>query len=93
MKVIHRIVAFPIDAIKFRMEQIGMTKTDLAKIELMETLKYKLIKDKETYFKYYDILEELVMSEEKNSQDEVELLTLLIEKWDDENSTLTDSIN
>ena len=56
----------------------------------METLKYKIIKDKETYFKYCDILEELVTSEEKNRQDEVELLTLLIEKWDDENSTLKD---
>ena len=56
----------------------------------METLKYKIIKDKDTYFKYCDILEELVISEDKNTQDEVELLTLLIEKWDNEKNSLRD---
>lgn len=56
----------------------------------METLKYKIIKDKETYFTYCDILEELIISEDKNSQDEFELLTLLIEKWDKDKNTLND---
>ncbi len=56
----------------------------------METLKYKIIKDKETYFKYCNILEELIISEEENARDEFELLTLLIEKWDKEKNTLND---
>ena len=56
----------------------------------METLKYKIIKDKDIYFKYCDILEELVISEDKNTQDEVELLTLLIKKWDNEKNSLRD---
>ena len=56
----------------------------------METLKYKIIKDKDTYFKYCEILEDLIISENKNSQDEIELLSLLIEKWDNEKNTLRD---
>ena len=56
----------------------------------METLKYKIIKDKETYFKYCEILEDLIISENKNSQDEIELLSLLIEKWNNEKNTLRD---
>jgi HTH-type transcriptional regulator/antitoxin HigA len=56
----------------------------------METLKYKIIKDKDTYFKYCETLEELVISENKNVQDEIELLSLLIEKWDNEKNSLND---
>ena len=56
----------------------------------METLKYKIIKDKETYFKYCEILEELIISDKENAQDEVELLSLLTEKWDKEKNTLRD---
>jgi HTH-type transcriptional regulator/antitoxin HigA len=56
----------------------------------METLKYKIIKDKDTYFKYCETLEELVISENKNAQDEIELLSLLIEKWDNEKNSLND---
>ncbi len=57
----------------------------------METLKYTVIKDVEQYKKYCDILEELVPGANKASKDEVDLLTLLIEKWDNEHSTFNDS--
>lgn len=51
----------------------------------MADLKYKVIKSEEQYYEYCDLLEELVFSEEATKrQDEIELLTLLIESWDDE---------
>jgi len=46
-----------------------------------EVLKYTVIHNQEQYNEYCDILEELVVSE-SNQQDEIELLNLLIEKWD-----------
>lgn len=42
-----------------------------------ETLKYTVIKNKEQYNRYCNILEDLI--EENKHQDEIELLTLLIE--------------
>lgn len=49
----------------------------------MEELKYTLIKSEEQYEQYCDILEKLVFSENtKAKEDEIELLTLLIEDWD-----------
>ena len=57
----------------------------------METLKYTVIKDVEQYKKYCDILEGLILRGNKSSKDEIELLTLLVEKWDNEHSTFTDS--
>ncbi len=56
----------------------------------MKTLKYTIVKTKEQYNQYCEILEELVCSEKQDSQDEVELLTLLIEKWDSEHNSLMD---
>jgi HTH-type transcriptional regulator/antitoxin HigA len=56
----------------------------------METLKYTIVKTKEQYNRYCEILEELVCLENQDSQDEVELLTLLIEKWDMEHNSLMD---
>lgn len=56
----------------------------------METLKFKIIKDKEQYSKYCDVLENLIALEDDSVQDEIDLLTLLIEKWDSENNTLND---
>jgi len=51
----------------------------------MPDLKYTVIKDEEQYYKYCDVLEELVFSDEaKEREDEIELLTLLIRTWDDE---------
>jgi HTH-type transcriptional regulator / antitoxin HigA len=58
----------------------------------METLKYKIIKSRKQYDNYCTILEELLDSTVKNkkAEEEVELLTLLIEKWDAEHSTFSE---
>lgn len=55
----------------------------------MDTLKYKIIKNKTQYNQYCNQLEELVMSGAKGKavQEEIDLLTLLIEKWDEEHNT------
>jgi HTH-type transcriptional regulator/antitoxin HigA len=52
----------------------------------MEVLKYKVIKSESQYDKYCDLLEELLDSgsQSKAVNDEIELLTLLIGKWDEE---------
>ena len=52
------------------------------------TFKYPVIKSREQYDQYCDILENLVFSQNKDSetQQEIELLTLLIEHWDSEHS-------
>jgi len=52
-------------------------------------LKYTIIKDEKQYYEYCDILESFI-SQDKN-QDEIDLLTLLIEKWDYEHNTFKDS--
>ena len=56
----------------------------------MESLKYTIIKSREQYDKYCDTLEGLVCNDNKVVKDEIELLTLLIEKWDVENNSLMD---
>jgi len=56
----------------------------------METLKYTIIKSKEQYFNYCNSIEDLLVLDENSVQDEVELLTLLIEKWDNEHNSLKD---
>ncbi len=56
----------------------------------MEGLKYSIVKTKEQYNEYCEILEKLICLENQNLQDEVELLTLLIEKWDNEHNSLMD---
>lgn len=50
-----------------------------------KTIKYKIIKTEKQYNKYCKVLEEIVFKNRKKDEDEIELLTLLIEKWDDEN--------
>ena len=57
----------------------------------METLQYKIIKTKTQYNQYCNQLEELLIGNSKNKsvQDEIELLTLLIEKWDAEHNSFT----
>lgn len=57
----------------------------------MGTLKYTVIKDVEQYKKYCNILEELILDGNKTTEDEIELISLLIEKWDNEHSTFYDS--
>jgi HTH-type transcriptional regulator/antitoxin HigA len=56
----------------------------------MEMLKYKIIKTEEQYKEYCAILENLLSSDSSN-QDEVELLTFLIEKWDQDHNSFDDS--
>jgi HTH-type transcriptional regulator / antitoxin HigA len=57
----------------------------------METLKYKVISSKSQYRVYCNKLEQLLFSgiKDRNTKDEIALLTLLIEKWDAENITST----
>ena len=56
----------------------------------METLKYKVITTEKQYFKYCDILEELVFSKKRTRaiEDEISLLTLLIETYDRQKNPL-----
>ena len=58
----------------------------------MVALKYKVIKSKSQYKEYTKILEDLVSADfkSKETKDEIELLTLLIEKWDEENNSIDD---
>jgi HTH-type transcriptional regulator/antitoxin HigA len=55
----------------------------------MTELKYRVIKHKPQYNEYCKKLEELVFSDVKSGgmNDEIDLLTLLIEKWDAEHNT------
>lgn len=55
----------------------------------MSELKYKVITSKTQYRAYSKALEELVFSDAKNRsiKEEISLLTLLIEKWDEEHNS------
>jgi HTH-type transcriptional regulator/antitoxin HigA len=53
----------------------------------MEILKYSIIKTKKQYKEYCNILENLVKLNKKVDIDEIELLNLLIEKWDNEHNS------
>jgi len=55
----------------------------------MEKLTYKIIKTERQYHKYCNILEALVTLKKKTKaeQDTIELLTLLIVKWDEQHNT------
>lgn len=59
---------------------------------MMDTLKYRVIANKSQYKEYCNILEQLVFSgtKDKNTKDEIALLTLLIEKWDAEHISHTE---
>ncbi|MEO9146922.1 MAG: transcriptional regulator [Ginsengibacter sp.] len=59
----------------------------------MKTLQYKIIKTDTQYKRYCDTLELLVETGKKTkaAQDEIELLTLLIEKYDAEHNTFDDA--
>jgi len=56
----------------------------------METLKYIIIKTEAQYEHYCTLLEELIVKDDSRLEDEIELLTLLIEKWDKEHSSFDD---
>ena len=57
----------------------------------METIQYRIIKNRKQYNQYCKQLEELIFSNSKTKsiQDDIELLTLLIEKWDEANNTFS----
>jgi len=59
----------------------------------METIKYRIIKTNAQYNNYCKTLEALVDSNKKIKavQDEIELLSLLIEKYDEEHNTFDDA--
>ena len=57
----------------------------------MKTLRYTVIKSDKQYFEYCNLLEEFVFSDEDKYEDEIELLDLLIEKWDRDHSTMGES--
>lgn len=48
-------------------------------------------KDIDQYTNYCDTLEELLLQDKRETEEEVELLTLPIEKWDDEHSIFNDA--
>ncbi|QHV95654.1 helix-turn-helix domain-containing protein [Spirosoma endbachense] len=58
----------------------------------MEALRYKIIKSEKQYSDYCTALETLVTGNDQgeNTQDEIELLTYLIEKWDAEHNSFED---
>jgi HTH-type transcriptional regulator/antitoxin HigA len=53
----------------------------------MNSLKYTVIKNEKQYNEYCDILEKLIGLRNNSLSDEIELLTLLIERWDTEHNT------
>jgi HTH-type transcriptional regulator/antitoxin HigA len=57
----------------------------------MDNLKYTIIKDSAQYNDYCAKLEDLLTDDASKFQDEIDLLTLLIEKWDNEHNTFNDS--
>jgi HTH-type transcriptional regulator/antitoxin HigA len=59
----------------------------------METLQYKIIKSESQYSDYCTTLERLANGDDQgeNTQDEIELLTYLIEKWDAEHNSFEDA--
>jgi HTH-type transcriptional regulator / antitoxin HigA len=59
----------------------------------MSALKYAIIKSRQQYDDYCKVLEKLLEGNDKQEdlRDETELLTLLIEKWDSEHSTINEA--
>lgn len=51
-------------------------------------MKYSIIRSKKQYREYCNAIEELIGQENDAFNDEIELLALLIDKWDLENNTL-----
>jgi len=51
---------------------------------------YTVIKTKEQYYEYCRIAKEFIFQDNELYEDEIELLELLIEKWDQDHNTLDD---
>lgn len=50
----------------------------------MGNLKYTVIKTEKQYYKYCNLMEEYMFSSDKSKQEDIELLDVLIEKWDND---------
>lgn len=59
----------------------------IIKNRIMEALKYTVIKSVEQYKEYCNNLEKILENDNEAAADEIDLLTLLIEKWDEENTS------
>ncbi len=59
----------------------------------MDAIQYKVIKTLNQYKEYCNLLQDLAFTKKKTKQqqDAIELLTLLIEKWDEEHNTFSDA--
>ena len=56
----------------------------------MRSLKYTIIKTERQYNEYCNALEKLLVQDKNTFSDEIELLTLIIEKWDAEHNSFDD---
>lgn len=56
----------------------------------MESLKYTVIKSEAQYTNYCNALEGMVCEDQAAYNDEIELLEVLIAKWDDEHNTMSE---
>ena len=65
------------------------TSIQLTITNMNPQLTYKVIKTKEQYYEYCALLEEFVMNDDASKADDIELLHVLIDKWDDEHNTFT----
>ncbi len=65
----------------------------IIKTSAMKPLQYTVIKTESQHNQYCRLLEALVTLKKKNKQqeDSIDLLTLLIEKWDEDHNTSTDA--
>lgn len=70
-------------------EETNSLRSTSTKEKCMETLQYKIIKTETQYFQYCNKLEALTDSGNKSKtvEDEIELITLLIEKYDEEHNS------
>ena len=73
--------------------QINNIQSVIFKNILMNTLPYTVIKTVDQYNQYCNELEALVVHKKRNKQqqDTIELLTLLIEKWDETHNSFEDA--
>jgi HTH-type transcriptional regulator/antitoxin HigA len=58
----------------------------------MDSLKYTVIKTEEQYYEYCKFHHDLTFQEDENWEDEIQLLDLLIEKWDHDHNSF-DELN
>ena len=80
------------NTLNFAMTKNNIRSTATERFD-MEILQYKIIKTDAQYNRYCDLLESLVDHGKKTKaiQDEIELLTLLIEKYDSEHNSFDDA--